>query len=183
MQEDINKPADLVDELEQSASDRILALQKALEAANNKAQSNWDLLLRKEAECQNIQRRSTEEVQKAHKFALERFANEIVNVVDTMEHGLAAVPLQEDTASMIEALLSGMKLTHKMLLDTLAKFGITQVNPMGEVFDPAFHEALSMQESTESAPDTILTVLSRGYLINGRLLRPARVVVSRAAAQ
>lgn len=158
---------------------KVTELEKALVDAKEKAEESFKAALRKEAECQNIERRAAQKIEDASKFALERFANELLHVVDSIERGLE-LNIQQDQQS-VAAIFEGMKLTYKILLDTLAKFGITQLNPMGEAFNPEYHEALSMQESAEVEPHTVLTVLSRGYMINGRLLRPARVVVSRAA--
>ncbi len=160
--------------------DKVAELLNELAEANQKAQANWEQLLRKEAECQNIQRRATQEVENASKFAIERLADELLHVVDNFERALETpLTLPEENKSLV-AFIDGIKLTQKGLLDTLAKFGITQINPLGEAFDPQFHEALSTQENGDVAPDTVLAVYSKGYLLKGRLLRPARVVVSRA---
>lgn len=160
--------------------DKVAELLKELAEANQKAQANWEQLLRKEAECQNIQRRATQEVENASKFAIERLADELLQVVDNFERALETpLTLPEDNKNL-SGFIDGIKLTQKGLLDTLAKFGITPLNPLGEAFDPQFHEALSTQENPDVAPDTVLAVYSKGYLLKGRLLRPARVVVSRA---
>lgn len=165
---------------EHNWKEKLPELCQKLETANQKAQANWELLLRKEAECQNIQRRSSQEVENARKFAIEGLAGELLNVVDNFERALETPLIASEQDKILAGFIEGIKLTQKGLLDSLAKFGITQINPLGEVFDPQFHEALSAQESLEVKPDTILAVYAKGYLLKGRLLRPARVVVSRA---
>ncbi len=165
---------------ESNWQEKLSELLKQKEEADQKAQTNWEQLLRKEAECQNIQRRSTQEVENASKFAIERLAGELLHVVDNFERALETPLTIPEEDKNLTGFIDGIKLTQKGLLDTLAKFGITQINPLGEAFDPQFHEALSTQENAEVAPDTVVAVYSKGYLLKGRLLRPARVVVSRA---
>ena len=165
---------------ESNWQEKVPELRKQLEEANLKAQANWEGLLRKEAECQNIQRRAAQEVENASKFAIERLANELLQVVDNFERALETPLIIPEQDKNLIGFVEGIKLTQKGLLDSLVKFGIAQINPLGEAFDPQFHEALSAQESAETAPDIVLAVYSKGYLLKGRLLRPARVVVSRA---
>jgi molecular chaperone GrpE len=162
--------------------EKVPELLKQLETAKQTAQTNWEMLLRKEAECQNIQRRATEEVEKASKFAIERLAGELLHVVDNFERALETPLSISEQDKNLMGFIEGIKLTQKMLLDSLAKFGITPINPVDELFDPQFHEALSTEERTNVEPDTVVSVYSKGYLLKGRLLRPARVVVSRASA-
>ncbi len=175
----INKINEINEIDEHNWKEKLPELCQKLETANQKAQANWELLLRKEAECQNIQRRSSQEVENARKFAIEGLAGELLNVVDNFERALETPLIASEQDKILAGFIEGIKLTQKGLLDSLAKFGITQINPLGEVFDPQFHEALSAQESLEVKPDTILAVYAKGYLLKGRLLRPARVVVSR----
>lgn len=165
---------------ESNWQEKVPELIKQLTLANEKAQTNWEMLLRKEAECQNIQRRASEEVEKASKFAIERLADELLHVVDNFERAFETPLNISETDKQLTGFVEGIKLTQKMLLDGLAKFGITSIDPIGKPFDPQFHEALSTQPHEEAEPDTVLSVYSKGYLLKGRLLRPARVVVSRA---
>jgi molecular chaperone GrpE len=166
---------------ESNWQEKLPELLKQLETANRTAQTNWEMLLRKEAECQNIQRRATDEVEKASKFAIERLAGELLHVVDNFERALETPLTISEQDKNLMGFIEGIKLTQKMLLDSLAKFGITPINPLDEAFDPQFHEALSTEERANVEPDTVLSVYSKGYLLKGRLLRPARVVVSRAS--
>lgn len=133
-----------------------------------------DKLVRSQAELENIRRRGELEVAKTHKYAIERFARELLAVVDNLERAL------EQKAEAADALRTGVELTLKLLQSTLEKFGIKPVNPMGEAFDPSQQEAMSMQISAAHAPNTVINVLQKGYVLNDRLLRPALVVVAKA---
>lgn len=148
----------------------------ALAAAEARAQENWDRYLRTAAELDNVRKRAARDVENAHKFALERFARELLAVRDTLEMGLAAA----DGAS-IESLIEGKEATLKLLTTTLQQFGIEEVDPEGEPFDPELHEAISMQPSNEVEPGSVVNVVQKGYTLNGRLLRPAMVIVAAEA--
>ena len=163
---------------ENGAESELKSLSERLAEEQSKSSDYWDRLLRKEAEFQNIQRRAKQDVENAHKFALESFAKELLMVLDTFERGVeAAEKASVDMSTVVE----GMLLTHKMLLDTLHKFQIIRVGAEhGTPFDPAYHQAICLQPTAEVAPNTILSVMQHGYLIHGRLLRPAHVVVSKA---
>jgi molecular chaperone GrpE len=153
-----------------------------LEDARAKADEHWNQLLRTQAELENVRRRAERDVQNAHKYGLEKFASELLPVLDSMEMGLAAIggidSADETTANLIE----GMELTLKMFRDAVARFGITSLDPVGEAFNPEFHQAMSMVESADAAPNTVLDVMQKGYLLNERLIRPAMVVVAKAPA-
>jgi len=140
----------------------------------DKAEANWQLYVRAQAEMENLRRRSEKDLESAHKFALEKFAAELLAVKDSLELGLNA------TDADVDKLREGSELTLKMLAQALAKFNINDVDPMGEVFDPNHHQAMTMQETAEHTPNTVIAVMQKGYLINDRLLRPAMVVVSKA---
>ncbi len=165
--------AEMAEELTGDSA-RIDELEKALEEAEAKVAENMDLALRTKAEADNIRRRSEKEVTNARKFAIEKFANEMLAVVDSLEQGLAHEAKHEESVAMKE----GMELTLKMTLSTLEKFGIEQLNPVEEVFDPQLHEAMTMVPSPAHESNTIIDVFQKGYSLNGRLIRPARVVVA-----
>lgn len=162
----------------ESAEVTVESLQAALAEAQAKADENYDLALRTKAEAENIKRRAEKDVSSAHKFALEKFVNELVPVIDSMELGLAAVQSEESDVAKIR---EGSELTLRMMMSAVEKFGIEQVNPEGEKFNPEFHQAMTMQESAEVEPNTVMTVIQKGYTLSGRLVRPAMVVVSKAA--
>jgi len=149
-----------------------------LAAERARADENWDKYLRAMAELENVRKRSSRDVEKARRFALESFARELLNVRDSLEMGLAAA-----AGSDAETLKQGAEATLKQLASTMEQFGIVELDPHGEPFDPEQHEAMTMQPSTEAEPGTVLTVYQKGYSLNGRLLRPARVVVAQAAAE
>jgi molecular chaperone GrpE len=147
-----------------------------LEDARNKADENWNLCLRLQADMDNLRKRSERDLVNAHKFALERIAQELLPVRDSLEMGLATLAGgQIDPVRLQE----GVELTLQMLTTVLGKFGITEVNPQLERFNPDFHQAMSLQERADVEPNTVVTVVQKGYLLNDRLLRPAMVIVSR----
>lgn len=127
--------------------------------------------LRAQAEIQNMRRRVDRDVANARKFALEKFSSDIISVADTLERGLAA--LTEDDAAR-----EGMELTLKMLLDVFARHNIQRIDPVDETFNPEFHEAMAMVPMPDKEPNTIIEVMEKGYVLNDRLLRPARVIVA-----
>jgi len=144
-----------------------------LAAAEALAAENWDKYVRAAAELDNVRKRAARDVDNARKFALERFAADLLAVRDSMEMGLDSA----DSADA-EQLRAGTEATLKLLGTTMERFGITEIDPLGEPFDPELHEAMTMQPSPDAEPGTVLTVFQKGYLINGRLLRPARVIVA-----
>lgn len=154
------------------------AVQAALEEARKKAAENWDLFLRTRADADNMRRRALLDIENAHKYGVEKFAKELLAVVDSLEHGLAAIDSLAEGSKAV-ALHEGIDLTYKLLLDTLDKFGIKAISPLGQVFDPKLHEALSTVVNEAVEPNTILVVVQKGFLLQERLLRPARVVVSK----
>ena len=140
------------------------------------AKKEQDLLLRTRAEIDNIRRRTEQDVEKAHKFALEKFAKDILNTIDNLERALATPANTEDET--VKALFDGVELTLKELLATVARFGVEPVGVVGEVFNPDLHQAISMQPMEGFETNQITTVLQKGYLLNGRVIRPAMVMVA-----
>lgn len=155
------------------APDRMPDLQAVLRAAELKASEHHDAWLRAKAETENVRRRAQEDILKAHKFAVEKFAGELLAVRDSLEAALA------DQAPSVEVLKAGVELTLKQLNAAFEKSGLGEINPIGEKFDPHRHQAIGMVESDE-APNTVVSVLQKGYLIADRVLRPALVMVARA---
>jgi len=143
-----------------------------LEKAQAAADENWDRYLRTAAELENVRKRATRDVENAHRFALERFSRELLAVRDSLEMGLAV------EGASVESLLEGSEATLKILSGTMQQFGIEVLDPAGEPFDPEFHEAISMQPSDDVEPGSVVIVVQKGYSLNGRLLRPAMVVVA-----
>jgi molecular chaperone GrpE len=147
----------------------------ALAAAEAKANENWNSYLRSVAELENYRKRMDRELENARKYAVERFAQELVGVVDSLEAGIAA-----GTANSGAALVEGTTATLKQLQRAFDKAGIKVIDPQGEPFDPEWHEAMVAQESRDKPANTVLSVIQKGYSLNGRLLRPARVIVSKS---
>jgi molecular chaperone GrpE len=182
----VEKPeTDITVEEEESAAEAVEqasaeepSLEEQLEEARKKADENWNLLLRSKAELENMHKRVKRDVEAAHKFGLEKMASELLAVRDSMELGLGAA--QESTD--VQSLREGAELTLKMLIQVMEKFGIQQVNPEKEKFNPDLHQAMTLQESSELEPNTVITVMQKGYTLNDRLLRPALVTVSKAPA-
>ncbi|MFK8050976.1 MAG: nucleotide exchange factor GrpE [Halioglobus sp.] len=138
-----------------------------------------DSALRAQADAQNVKRRSEQEVEKARKFALERFSGDLLPVVDNLERSLEAASGGDDLSKSIS---EGVELTLKSLNDVLKKYNIEAVDPEGEPFDPQLHQAMTMLENPDMEPNTVMGVMQKGYTLNGRLLRPAMVMVSKAPA-
>ncbi len=157
--------------------DPLEELKQALEAERARADQNYDLALRTKAEMENLRKRSSNEVDKARKFALEKFAAEVIAVQDSLEMGFEAANKEDANVASIR---EGVDLTLKMLSSALAKFQVEALNPVGETFNPELHQAMGMQESAEHAPNTVMLVMQKGYTLNGRLIRPAMVMVSKA---
>jgi molecular chaperone GrpE len=150
-----------------------------LEDARSKADEHWNQVLRSNAELENTRRRARQDVENAHKFALEKFALELLPVKDSLEMGLAAINAQSSEGAQFK---EGSELTLKMLTAAMEKFGIEAVGAIDEPFNPEIHQAMTMQESSDHAPNTVIAVMQKGYQLNDRLIRPAMVVVSKTAA-
>lgn len=147
-----------------------------LEAALEKAEDNWNQYLRAVAELENTRKRAARDVEQARRFAIERFAADLLAVKDSLEMGLNAA---SDVTDKADALVEGTEMTLKQLNQVFDKFGITEIDPKGERFNPEIHEAMATQPSNEAEPDTVLTVVQKGYMLNERMLRAARVLVAR----
>lgn len=174
-QEQVETQAEAVEtDLLADAQARIAELEAYIADADKREQ---DINLRAQAEIQNIRRRAEQDVEKAHKFALEKFSKELLNVVDNLERGLAALD-NAVTDEKTQALVDGVEMTHKEFVSTLAKFGVEAVGVVGEVFNPELHQAISMQPAEGIAANHISVVLQKGYTLQGRVIRPAMVMVA-----
>lgn len=151
-------------------------LTKQLAEQKAKADENWGALLRAKAEMENLRKRHVRELEHAHKFAIEKFVLDVIPVKDSLELGLQAAAAE---GADIDSIVEGVELTHKMLAQAFERFKIESVDPQGEKFDPEKHEAMSMIPSPDYPTGTVITVVQNGYLLNGRSIRPAMVVVSK----
>ncbi len=164
------------DPLEEAIA-RVQELEEQLKAqVEETAKKEQDLLLRTRAEIDNIRRRTEQDIEKAHKFALEKFSKDILNTIDNLERALATPANTEDES--VKALFDGVQLTLKELLSTVARFGVEPVGAVGEIFNPDLHQAISMQPAEGVESNHITAVLQKGYILNGRVIRPAMVMVA-----
>jgi len=145
-----------------------------LEEAQQQASDYHEKMLRMQAEMENLRKRSERDLSNAHKYSIEKFASELLQVKDSLELGLGAGDV--DAVNLQE----GAELTLKMMVSVLKKFTIEEIDPCGEIFDPNLHQAMTMQASVEHEPNTVITVMQKGYTLHGRLLRPAMVIVAKA---
>lgn len=151
-------------------------IHKLLEDARAKADDHWDQLLRTKAEMDNLRRRAERDVESAHKYAIEKFCQELLPVIDSMEMGINAATDDADVAKLKE----GMEMTFNMLTGAVGKFGVEVVDPIEQPFNPDLHQAISMQPNADLPPNTVMAVMQKGYSLNGRLVRPAMVVVTQS---
>ena len=185
--QNLNENEELVEEVQQETTStedpleeaiaRVQELEEQLKAQiEENSKKEQDLLLRTRAEIDNMRRRSEQDVEKAHKFALEKFSKDILNTIDNLERALSTPANKEDES--IKALFNGVELTLKELLSTVARFGVEPVGAVGETFNPDLHQAISMQSAEGFESNQITTVLQKGYTLNGRVIRPAMVMVA-----
>jgi molecular chaperone GrpE len=151
-------------------------LQLALAEAEERARSHWEQYLRAVADLENVRKRAQRDIEAANRYGLEKFAAELLPVQDSLELAVQNAGKTADTRSLVQ----GQEATLKLLNKALEKIGVVPINPQGEPFDPARHEAMLAQESATAEPNSVLQVVQPGYELNGRLLRPARVIVSKA---
>ncbi|MGB5450529.1 MAG: nucleotide exchange factor GrpE [Sedimenticolaceae bacterium] len=159
------------------AEDSAQDLSQLLEQARAKADEHYAQLMRAHAELENAKKRHARDLENAHKFALDRFVAELLGVRDSLELGHNAAI---DESADVNKLREGTELTLKMLGDAMAKFGVEQIDPLDQPFNPELHQAMSMQPRADVPPNTVVAVVQKGYTLNGRLVRPAMVMVSQA---
>ncbi|MFO8142946.1 MAG: nucleotide exchange factor GrpE [Marinobacter sp.] len=151
-----------------------------LEALSFKLQEYQDQALRAQAEMQNVRRRAEIDVEKAHKFAVEKFVKELLPVADSLEKAVESAEGQEDAGELVASIREGVEMTLNLFMNSLKKFNVEQMNPVGEPFDPGQHEAMSMVPAPNAEPNSVVAVVQKGYRLNGRVVRPAMVVVAKA---
>ena len=177
--EEQQEQADQPHESQTSAGDELTAALEKLEEAERAAAQARDDLLRVQAEMQNLRRRTEQDVEKAHKYSLEKFSIELLTVMDNLERALSAAAEHDDET--VKAIHDGVDLTLKSFSDCFGRFKIMAVDPLGEPFDPAVHQAMTIQENPDVEPNTVIAVMQKGYTLHGRVIRPAMVVVSKEA--
>ncbi|MCM0613290.1 nucleotide exchange factor GrpE [Marinobacter sediminum] len=152
-----------------------------MEALQAQVQEAQEQMLRSQAEMQNVRRRAEIDVEKAHKFALEKFVKELLPVADSLEKAVESTEANENTGELVASIREGVEMTLDLFMASLKKFNVEQLNPAGEPFDPQQHEAMSMVPAPDAEPNSVVAVVQKGYLLNGRVVRPAMVVVAKAA--
>lgn len=167
---------------DEAPADETADLREQLEEAQAQAAAERDRALRAVAEAENIRKRADRSIESAHKFALERFVGDLLPAIDSFERAVEAADAAEPGNEAAKAIGEGIALSLKLLGEALEKQGIAVVDPIGAPFDPNLHEAMSMIDSATAEPGTIIEVFQKGYTVNGRLARPARVIVAREAA-
>jgi molecular chaperone GrpE len=169
--------AEMVEDIAEAIED-LAEAEITLDTLQEELTQAKDAALRAQAEAQNARRRSEQDVEKARKYALERFSGDLLTVVDNLERAVEAAADSEEEA--MKPIAEGVNLTLKSLLDVLAKYKVETVDPVGEPFDPNLHQAITMVPNPDMEPNTVMDVMQRGYTLNGRLIRPAMVIVSKA---
>jgi len=171
-----DESADTADLVEPSIESLTLELAQAHATISELEKQLAELEPRAMAEVQNQRRRAEQEVEKARKFALERFTHELLPVIDSLERAIEAASGDDEAVTVLR---EGVEMTHKMFIDGVAKFNVEMVNPQGEVFNPEHHQAMSLVDAPDATPNTVVAVMQKGYLLNGRLIRPAMVMVAK----
>lgn len=151
-----------------------------VEALKAQAQEFQEQMLRSQAEMQNVRRRAEIDVEKAHKFALEKFVKELLPVADSLEKAVESTEGHQDAGEQVASIREGVEMTLNLFMNSLKKFNVEQLDPLGEPFDPQKHEALSMVPAPDAEPNSVVAVVQKGYMLNERLVRPAMVMVAKA---
>jgi len=151
-----------------------------LDALSAQLQDSQEQMLRLQAEMQNVRRRAEMDVEKAHKFALEKFVKELLPVADSLEKAVESTEGHEDAGELVASIRQGVEMTLSLFVSSLKKFNVEPLNPVGEPFDPQQHEAMSMVPAPDAEPNSVVAVIQKGYLLNGRVVRPAMVMVAKA---
>lgn len=177
-EEQVEVQHDFAHEVISEEQEKINELELAVVAAQSTVADQKDSVIRAKAEVDNIRRRAAQDVEKARKFALEKFAGEMLTTVDNLERALQSINKEDESN---KGIIEGVELTLQGLIASLEKFGVKAVDPQDQPFNPELHQAMSMQEVPDVAPNTVIAVMQKGYELNGRLIRPAMVMVSKAA--
>jgi molecular chaperone GrpE len=182
-EEALNKAAEAAstdDEVESEADENEGANRTETEALEARVKEFQEQALRSHAEMQNVRRRAEIDVEKAHKFALEKFVKELLPVADSLEKAVESTEGQENAGEVVANIREGVEMTLTLFTNSLQKFNVKQLNPVGEPFDPQQHEAMSMVPAPDAEPNSVVAVVQKGYTLNDRLVRPAMVVIAKA---
>ncbi len=180
--ENVEETNQTIEDNQEIYIDEVAVLKEELATAETKANENWEKFLAAKAEADNVRKRAERDVSNAHKYALEKFIPELLTVKDSLELGAKAAidSLTDSPNEQMEKFIEGSNLAITMFADTLKKVGVEMINPEGELFNPEFHQAITMVPNPDVAPNTIIEVIQKGYTLNERLIRPAMVIVAKA---
>ena len=167
-------------EAESAGEDAAEGETSEVEALQAQVQEFQEQMLRSQAEMQNVRRRAEIDVEKAHKFALEKFVKELLPVADSLEKAVESTEGHDESGELVASIREGVEMTLSLFMSSLKKFNVEQINPVGAPFDPQHHEAMSMVPAPDAEPNSVVAVVQKGYLLNGRVVRPAMVVVAKA---
>ena len=190
MSTDENRNEQVEDELKEAteaaaeeaqAEDEVVEGEESeVEALRAQVKEAQEQMLRSHAEMQNVRRRAEIDVEKAHKFALEKFVKELLPVADSLEKAVESTEGKDNAGELVASMREGVEMTLNLFMSSLGKFNVEQLNPVGEPFDPQQHEAMSMVPAPDAEPNSVVAVVQKGYLLNGRVVRPAMVMVAKA---
>ncbi len=180
VEDELKEATEAAVEEAQAESEVVEGEESEVDALRAQVKEAQEQMLRSQAEMQNVRRRAEIDVEKAHKFALEKFVKELLPVADSLEKAVESTEGSEDAGELVASIREGVEMTLNLFMNSLGKFNVEQLNPVGEPFDPQQHEAMSMVPSPDAEPNSIVAVVQKGYLLNGRVVRPAMVVVAKA---
>ena len=178
--EEQNEATETATEENGTAEESVEPEMSEVESLQAQLQDQQEQVLRIQAEMQNVRRRAEIDVEKAHKFALEKFVKELLPVADSLEKAVESTEGQQDSSEMVTSIREGVEMTLDLFKKSLTKFNVEQLDPVGEPFDPQQHEAMSMVPAPNAEPNSVVAVVQKGYLLNGRVVRPAMVMVAKA---
>jgi len=178
--EELNEAAEAAAEDQTDAEAENKGAGSEVEALQAKVAEYQEQMLRSQAEMQNVRRRSEIDVEKAHKFALEKFVKELLPVADSLEKAVESTEGHEEAGEVVANIREGVEMTLTLFMNSLKKFNVKQLDPVGEPFDPQQHEAMSMVSAPDAEPNSVVAVVQKGYTLNDRLVRPAMVVIAKA---
>lgn len=180
VEDELKEAAEAAAEEAQAENEVVEGEESEVEVLRAQVKEAQEQMLRSQAEMQNVRRRAEIDVEKAHKFALEKFVKELLPVADSLEKAVESTEGKENDGELVASIREGVDMTLNLFMNSLGKFNVEQLNPVGEPFDPQQHEAMSMVPSPDAEPNSIVAVVQKGYLLNGRVVRPAMVVVAKA---
>lgn len=180
VEEELNEAAEAAAEDQSDAEAENKGAGSEVEALQAKVAEYQEQMLRSQAEMQNVRRRSEIDVEKAHKFALEKFVKELLPVADSLEKAVESTEGHEEAGEVVANIREGVEMTLTLFMNSLKKFNVKQLDPVGEPFDPQQHEAMSMVSAPDAEPNSVVAVVQKGYTLNDRLVRPAMVVIAKA---